>query len=71
MSSHDSKPRKMLKWLCYSGASVSVTVNPCHWRIVPRAGRDHSDVWRGPKEHMFVLSWLMISLRIWVDDGSW
>ena len=61
----------MIKWLTYSGASVIITVNPLHWRVVPQAGRVFTDEWAGPNERTWYASWLFLTLRLWRDDGSW
>lgn len=60
----------MLKWLRYSGASISITVNPFHWRLVPDFD-EPLDTWVGPNESRFYVAWLMLTVRIWVDDGAW
>lgn len=61
----------MIKWLTYSGASVIITVNPLHWRLVPQAGREFVGEWAGPNERTWYVSWLFLTLRLWIDDGSW
>jgi hypothetical protein len=61
----------MIKWLTYSGASVIITVNPLHWRYVPQAGRAFEGEWAGPNERTWYASWLFLTLRLWIDDGSW
>jgi hypothetical protein len=61
----------MLKWLRYSGMSVTITVNPLHWRRVPRIGPTFIDEWVGPHERAYIASWLFLTVRIWIDDGSW
>jgi hypothetical protein len=58
------------KWLRYSGASMCVTVNPCHWSWIPRFRRER-DIWSGPVEWNGSASWLMLTVRVWIDDGSW
>lgn len=65
------KPNPILKWLRFSGASVCVTVNPCHWTWIPVLQRDANDVWAGPQERTWRVSVLMLTVRIWIDDGSW
>jgi len=60
----------MLKWLRYSGASVSVTVNPLHWQWIPDFD-EPLDTWLGPNERRFYAAWLMITVRVWIDDGAW
>jgi hypothetical protein len=58
-------------WLKYSGASVTVTINPLHWRWVPQARETVIDEWVGPHERAWFASWLFVTIRVWVDDGSW
>ena len=71
MSLKDSKLQfRPVDWLRYSGACVTVSLNPCHWTLVPRFYMEN-DVWLGPNERTWSMSWLMIGLRVWVDDGSW
>jgi len=61
----------MYKWLRYSGASVAVTVNPLHWSWVPYAGRAFTDEWAGPHESAWSVRFLFVTVRLWIDDGSW
>lgn len=67
----ESKIRRSLNWIKYSGASVVLTVNPLHWRWVPYAKPVPNTEWPSPNEHMFVASWLFLTVRVWIDDGSW
>ena len=60
----------MIKWLRYSGASVIITVNPCHWRWRPWLST-FTDEWIGPHERTWTVGWLFLTVRIWRDDGSW
>jgi hypothetical protein len=61
----------MYKWLRYSGASVAVTVNPLHWAWVPHVGRAFTDEWAGPNERTWSARFLFVTVRVWIDDGSW
>ena len=61
----------MFNWLRYSGASVSVTLNPLHWRWIPDAGRVFAGEWAGPHERRYSAGWLFLTVRLWIDDGSW
>ena len=61
----------MLNWLKYSGASVSLTLNPLHWAWVPQAGRTFRDEWAGPNERSWYARCLFVTVRVWIDDGSW
>ena len=61
----------MREWLRYSGACVIITVNPAHWRWVPQAREAFIDEWVGPHERAWCVSWLFLTVRVWIDDGSW
>ena len=61
----------MFKWLRFSGLSVIITVNPLHWRYMPRGGRAFTDEWAGPNERSYYASWLFLTVRFWIDDGTW
>ena len=75
MSSKDSNrldsKSTLFNWLRYSGASITVTANPFHWSWWPQIQNEPLDTWIGPNEHRCYFSWLMITVRIWTDDGSW
>lgn len=60
----------MYKWLKYSGASVAVTLNPLHWRFIPWTS-NFRDEWASPNEWNITVSWLFLTVRVWIDDGSW
>jgi hypothetical protein len=60
----------MFKWLRYSGASVIITVNPLHWRWKPWT-TNFVDEWIGPHERTVTMGWLFVTVRLWIDDGSW
>lgn len=66
-----TKIRGYLKWLRYSGVTVSLRVNPFHWNLVPRMLREYNDGWTGPNERTWSATWLFLTVRIWIDDGSW
>jgi len=61
----------MLKWIKYSGASIVLTLNPLHWRWVPQAGQVFTHEWAAPNERTWAASWLFLTIRVWIDDGSW
>ncbi|NDB84195.1 MAG: hypothetical protein EB127_15985 [Alphaproteobacteria bacterium] len=60
----------MLKWLTYSGLSIIITVNPCHWRLVPWVRKEIKE-WAGPNEHTISFGILFLTITAWIDDGSW
>lgn len=57
----------MINYLKYSGASVTITINPYHWRYMPMLYKDTTD-WND-ETHCF--SFLFLTLRIWIDNGDW
>jgi hypothetical protein len=61
----------MYNWIRYSGASISININPLHWRWVPQAGKAFVDEWVGPRERTYFAGWLFVTIKIWADDGSW
>lgn len=66
--------KKLSNWFRYSGASVIVTVNPCHWRWIPwlKRNREGADSWPlGPNDFTVTFSWLFLTVRIWIDNGDW
>lgn len=66
-----TQDRGIMNWLKYSGASVSVTLNPFHWFWAPRISNEHRGDWFGPNERTLNVSILFLTLRVWIDDGSW
>ena len=59
----------MIDYLKYSGASVCATLNPYHWTWIPIAQREsNSSTWN---DDTFRVSFLFLTIRIWIDDGSW
>jgi len=62
---------RALKWVKYSGASAIVAVNPLHWCWAPRALHEQNTEWHSPNEHTYRVSWLFLTVRIWIDNGDW
>ena len=60
-----------MNWLRYSGASVAVALNPFHWAYIPVASRAFTNEWAGPKERSWYARFLFVTVRVWIDDGSW
>jgi hypothetical protein len=54
-------------YLKYSGLTVTINFNPFHWNFVPRYHRNTE--WGSDNEHG--ISFLFLSVRLWIDDGSW
>jgi hypothetical protein len=63
--------RRYLNWLRYSGATLTVKINPMHWNLIPQWQREIYNDWAGPNERTWSASWLCLTLRFWIDDGSW
>jgi hypothetical protein len=59
--------KEFFNYLKYSGASVILTINPLHWRIIPHYGK--SQEWG--EENTHTISWAFLTIRFWIDDGSW
>ena len=59
-----------LNWLLHSGVSISIMLNPCHWQWRPWLNKNR-DVWAGPNDCNLNMGWLMLTVRIWIDDGTW
>jgi hypothetical protein len=61
------KIQRILKYIRYSGLIMSITFNPFHWQM-PKYFRNGKDGWE-PNYHSF--SFLFLTIRFWIDDGSW
>jgi hypothetical protein len=60
-----------MNWLRYSGACVTLTLNPVSWVLIPRAYRYNNKEWPEGMWRTWQASWLFLTLRLWIDDGSW
>ena len=60
----------MKRWLTYSGLSVILTLTPLHWSLMPYARNERTLEW-GMPETQWVAGWLFLTIRLWIDDGSW
>ena len=58
-----------MSYLRYSGASISIFLNPLHWKIFPYF-RKEPDVF-SDSDHTYLCGFLFLVVRIWIDDGSW
>jgi hypothetical protein len=57
----------MLKWLKYSGCNITLKLNPFHWRLSCKLVQTN-EAW---ETDFLCLELLPITIRIWIDDGSW
>ena len=61
----------MLKWFRYSGGTVIITMNPLHWKVLPWFRDDTNPEWASANERTWAMGFLFLTVRIWIDDGSW
>lgn len=57
-----------MNWLKYSGCNITLKLNPFHWRFTFSKGSEN-DAWEISTSYIIEL--LPITIRIWIDDGSW
>lgn len=57
---------QFVNYLKYSGATVTFTLNPYHWRLIPKF--QHDEEWEMETN---TITFLFLSIRFWLDDGSW
>jgi hypothetical protein len=68
----NSKPASnLINWARYSGVSIIFTLNPLHWRWVPVIRCEKTLEWPSPNEHTYMIGWVFLTIRMWIDDGSW
>lgn len=63
--------RGLIAWLKYSGVSLSITANPYHWQWRPWMRLGSDDIWPAPNRRSWAIGWIMLTIRIWIDDGKW
>ena len=57
----------MIKWLRYSGCNITLKLNPFHWRINFEYNKTN-EAW---ETDALIIELLPITIRVWIDDGSW
>ena len=57
-----------MKWLRYSGVCLGATLNPYHWTFVARAIKP-TDM--DPCQYGFYVSFGLVWIRAWIDNGDW
>jgi len=60
-----------MNWLKYSGASIVLSLNPFHWQLRPWARDEQTNEWPDTKLYAYAFTWLFLTVRVWVDNGSW
>jgi hypothetical protein len=61
----------MKNWLKYSGASIIFSLNPLHWRYIPWIRDEKTNEWPDERVWAHAVTWLFLTIRVWVDDGRW
>jgi hypothetical protein len=61
--------KNFLRYLRYSGLVVSIMFNPFHWAFLPRIQWGSLEVW--DTANSFNVSFLFLTIRVWIDDGKW
>lgn len=56
-----------MNWLKYSGCNITLKLNPFHWRISCDYNKTN-EVW---ETDALVIELLPITIRLWLDDGTW
>jgi hypothetical protein len=69
MSVFGSLLKLTLDYVRYSGVTVCLHVNPFHWSWLPVARREPGPII--DEEYTYRVSWLFVTFRFWIDDGSW
>lgn len=59
--------KNIIKWLKYSGCTITLKLNPYHWRISCKYMK-LNEAWE--TDHLSI-ELLPITIRVWFDDGSW
>jgi len=60
----------MNDYLKYSGASVIIQLNPLHWKVLPWCRKEINE-WATENERTYSFTFLFLTIRVWIDDGSW
>jgi hypothetical protein len=60
----------LINYLRYSGVSVIIALNPLWWKVLPWYRDESNEEW-GSAEKTYAFGFLGITVRIWIDDGSW
>ena len=60
----------MYNYLKYSGLCVIIQLNPLHWKVWPWFKNETNSEW-GSAEYTCSLSFLFLTIRLWIDNGDW
>ena len=67
----ETKSRGIINWIRYSGAGVILHLNPLHWKVLPWFRDETNQEWPAPNERTWAAGFLFLTIRVWIDDGSW
>jgi len=67
----ETKNRGIIDWIRYSGVSISLHLNPLHWKVLPWFRDETNQEWPSPNERTWAVGFLFLTIRVWIDDGSW
>ena len=67
----ETQNRGIMNWIRYSGVSVCLHLNPLHWKIWFWFRNETNAEWPGPNERTYAFGLLFLTVRVWIDDGSW
>ena len=59
--------KNFINYLKYSGLNVIIKLNPFHWRVNISYNKTN-EAW---EQDTLVIELLPITVRLWIDDGSW
>jgi hypothetical protein len=59
----------MYNYLKYSGASVILSLNPLHWKILPWYRNEATEDDWSVGTH--AVGFLFLTVRFWIDNGDW
>ena len=60
----------MYNYLKYSGLCVIIQLNPLHWKVWPWFKNETNSEW-GSAEYTCSLTFLFLTIRLWIDNGDW
>lgn len=60
--------QSIINYLKYSGLSFTISVNPYHWSWMPVMRSETDDAWNAETQRF---TFLFLTIRLWIDDGSW
>ena len=67
----ETKSHRIINWIRYSGAGVIFHLNPLHWKVLPWFRDETNQEWPAPNERTWAAGFLFLTIRVWIDDGSW